>query len=710
MSKGNLPSQIYQPMINNHFRICIFSPFPMFPDTAGNRIRLKVLCQDLKASGFEIHFVYHPREDGGKYQAEDLDQHKTIADQIFVLPYLGTYDELRPKGQVESDIWDPSIEPFAKSLFQNIHYDAVIVNYAPFARFLTFAPYGCQKIIDTHDRLSGRLQLLEKNGQKPSFYYMDDSEEGRLLAHADLILAIKEQDAAHFHNVSRGVPVLTVGMNPVSTWDGKEVKKREFDPNRISAGFIGSTNSVNLKAVRSLFKALVELKDTCPSLEEIFTLNIYGSICNELIQTELPECVILKGFIDDPINFYDDVDLVLIPTVESTGLKIKAVEALKSQRSILATADGFSGIDSPYSHHNFESVFALTEHLLQILNQDPKSRLSSFRNLKNTTDLVFESYCKTYDNSLSTLIKSINKPDARLFLEWRADAQGWIKTLVILRAALPILSAQFKLFINDPPNDPELHLRLNQIQDLNKALSNHQIIISDDKKYPNTLFSIAADVNPAGILSISDFGAEKQGQDIESKTHLTGFAINNHGKVNSWVPWCNYTNNYWGKNCELIVLLDGVPQARGASIISHYLTYLAQTSIKIKIEFIASESSLAAYELAGLAVSSVDSFLSRPRKKAFLGIIDLGEDGALSDRTYIIYTLNRSFYIVNSLWKRERISSLRGPHASVFLEYEPLNCLFVALKSALCEETFQKMYTYFNPNPISSSLLKNLKD
>jgi hypothetical protein len=46
-------------------RICVFSPFPMFPDTAGNRMRLKVLCQDLKDAGFEIHFVYHPREDVG---------------------------------------------------------------------------------------------------------------------------------------------------------------------------------------------------------------------------------------------------------------------------------------------------------------------------------------------------------------------------------------------------------------------------------------------------------------------------------------------------------------------------------------------------------------------------------------------------------------------------------------------------------------------
>lgn len=680
----------------------------MFPDVAGNRIRLKILCQDLKAAGFEIHFVYHPRENGGKYLAEDLEQHKKIVSQIFVVPYLGTYDELRPKGQVEKDIWDPSVEPFARSLFQNIHYDAVIVNYAPFARFLTFAPDGCKKIIDTHDKLSGRLDLLEKNGQKPSFYYMDDAEEGRLLSNADLILAIKDEDIAHFNNVSGGVPVLSIGMNPATPWNGRKVINKELDSNRVIAGFIGSNNSVNVKAARELFRSLIELKKLYPSIEQYFTLHIYGSLCNELTQYELPDCVILKGFIDDPINFYQDIDLVLIPTVASTGLKIKAVEALKSQRGILSTADGFSGIDSPFDHHAFDNVFELTKYLIQILNQDPKSRLSSFQELKNSTDLVFEHYRQNYNSKLTALIHSICKPNALLSLKWEAEPRGWIKTLVILRATLPTLTSKFNVFIQDLPEDLQHQNRVNQIQDLSQALSNSQITFSDDKKSTETIYSITVDINPTGILSIFDINTEKQKQDQHflSKNILTGFAFNDNGQINSWIPWCSYTNNYWGKNCSLIVLLDGVPLERGMLIISNYLNYLRDQCIKTSIEFIVSESSVAAYELAGFKISSIESFLSRPRTKSFLSFIDLGEDEALSDRSYIIYSHNRSFYVVDSLWKQERILAIRGQSAVIFLEHSSLNCLSAALKSSLSEEIFQKMYTFFKPNPFSSSLLK----
>jgi len=394
--------------------------------------------------------------------------------------------------------------------------------------------------------------------------------------------------------------------------------------------------------------------------------------------------------------------------VESTGLKIKAVEALKSQRIIFATKDGFSGIESDFDHHAYGSVYALIEHLLKILNQDSKSRLSSLKDLQTSTESIFKRYRDTYNRNFKTLIQSIRKPDALLSLSWEADLTGWIKTLVIIRAALPDLSSQFKIFIEDLPHDLQYQSRINQIQNLSKAIPNHQIFFTKDIKHSKGEFSFTIQVNPSGMLSIGENATLKQKQDpyLLSKDQLTGFSVNYDGQVNSWIPYCSYRNNYWGKNCALIVLLDGVPHDRGSLIISNYLTYLIEKCLKVNIEFIVSEYSLTFYQLAGFRVSSIADFLSRPRNDAFLCFVDLGEDVSLNARSYIIYTLNRSFYVVDSVWKREHIISLRYKNSAVFLEYGFLRCFSTALKLSICDEVFQSLNTYFEPNPLLSSPLR----
>lgn len=693
-------------------RICVFSPFPMFPDTAGNRIRLKILCQDLKDAGFEIHFVYHPREDGGSYKPEDLARHKQICEQVFIVPYLGSYPKPRGKTHVESDIWDPSIEPFAQSLFKNIRYDAVIVNYTPFARFLTYAPLGCKKIIDTHDKLSGRLSMLEQDGLEPNFYYMDDAEEGRLLALADLIISIKEEEAAHYHKVSGGVPVLTVGMNPVSGWNGREAIQKSLNPEKIVAGFIGSVNVVNSKAIRAMVQALLELKDSCESLDRVFSLNVYGSICNELRELELPACVKLKGFIDDALDFYDEVDVVLIPTVRSTGLKIKAIEALNSQRIILATADGFSGVQSPFEFHTQENVFNLVKHFLQILNQSTEIRLASLEQLNNATSLVFNDYRNYYNESLKKLIRSISKVNARLKIDWLSETKGWIKTLVVLRAALPALSLQYELFLIRPEITSVAKARVKQLEDLSIALPSSGINFLSETELSLADISLKIEVDPSGVLNIFkvDAAEHRLGDYVASQTLLTGFAIQVAGSIRSWIPRCGFVHNYWGKNCILLVLLDGISQEFGGPLIEQATSYLSRQGIKCKVEFIVSEAAVPFYSAAGQQVIGMCDFLAKPRFNTFLGVVDLAEGLALNDRSFTIYSLSRCFYVVDSHWKLEQIQSLRGEGAAVTLAYGVESAFATAIEYVLCEDSFQKLNTHHDSPFSSVSLLKTPRE
>ena len=188
-----------------HADILVLSPTPTAPIDQGNRRRIHAVCHSLQRRGARIHFVYYPAEWSFSFVPPDLvDRMRSQWDSFHLLhttrphhpPSIGadhTIDEW----------WDPCIGAHLQWLFARQRFDAFIVNYTYLSKALEFAPPGVLRILDTHDQFTGRRALLQAQGIAPEFFHTTQEEEAIAVARADLVWAIKEQEAAFFRTLSQ---------------------------------------------------------------------------------------------------------------------------------------------------------------------------------------------------------------------------------------------------------------------------------------------------------------------------------------------------------------------------------------------------------------------------------------------------------------------------------------------------------------------------
>ncbi|MEI9930869.1 MAG: hypothetical protein WDM89_10045 [Rhizomicrobium sp.] len=124
-------------------------------------------------------------------------------------------------------------------------FDAFIVNYAWLSKALEFAPHGIFKILDTHDKVSDRKEVLASLGLGPEFFYTTKAEEAVALGRADLVWAIKDQEKALFEEMAK-MPVLTLPhLDPPRDFERPAPVRMEFLRLASSARATTSTGSTS---------------------------------------------------------------------------------------------------------------------------------------------------------------------------------------------------------------------------------------------------------------------------------------------------------------------------------------------------------------------------------------------------------------------------------------------------------------------------------
>ena len=236
-------------------------------------------------------------------------------------------------------------------LFATQRFDVLLVNYTWLSKALDLAPRGVLRVLDTHDRFSGRRELLAANGLQPEFFYTSEAEEASALNRADVVWAIKEQEREFFATLTRR-PVVTVPY--VETL---QPLPRGPAPNGILRfGIVGARNNVNLANVRTFLEtARHYIERTLLPME----IHIAGSCCDDLAANRHPLFVRLIGRVSAMTDFYRDVDAVLAPMTFSTGLKIKVGEALSLGKAVIAHAHAFEGYRPTHAFHQLDSFQAI---------------------------------------------------------------------------------------------------------------------------------------------------------------------------------------------------------------------------------------------------------------------------------------------------------------------------------------------------------------
>jgi glycosyltransferase involved in cell wall biosynthesis len=332
-------------------RILVISNLPIIPATAGNKIRVWTLMNNLRALGHDVWFLGL-----GLKAAEEKALRDAWGDNLFVIPHVKARDA-RPRfhafrrwvmdrviarGWATPDVdyrfwphWDGAVRQIAT----REKFDVVIAEYVFCSKALTHFD-STVKVIDTHDVFTDRAKKLSASNIKSYDWSLPREEERLGLLRADVIIAIQKHEAAFFEELTGGSRrIVTIGHT---------VTLRPL-PAPASAAramlFVGTGNGPNIAGIQHFISRVFPLvREKLPDAR----LLIAGAIC-EKIAGKSPG-VELLGIVDNLDDAYSAANIVINPLLAGTGLKTKTVEALGHSKPLVTTKCGAEGIEDMAGH------------------------------------------------------------------------------------------------------------------------------------------------------------------------------------------------------------------------------------------------------------------------------------------------------------------------------------------------------------------------
>ena len=344
--------------------VLVLAPTPTHPLDAGNRRRIFFVNDALQRLGARITFVHYPAEGDWRERVPSRSV-AAMAGQwhgLYTVPVTRSlHDAARDEDHTIDEWWDPAIGDLLRWLFRTHRFDVFIVNYACLSKAFEFCPRNVLKILDTHDRFSGRRHLLGSRGIAPEFFHTTEEQERIALDRADVVWAIKSHEAVFFRTITRRPVIEIPHVEPIAGHFRAAAKDR-----LLRFGIAGAANSINLANIRAfLAEAEAYIRRTLLPCE----LVIAGSICDLLPDLRL-SWVRRLGRLDDMAAFYAAVDVVLAPVTFSTGLKIKVGEALCQGKAVVALDHAFEGYRALHPFHTLPSIAEMLRACRRIVN-DP---------------------------------------------------------------------------------------------------------------------------------------------------------------------------------------------------------------------------------------------------------------------------------------------------------------------------------------------------
>ncbi|MBS7541832.1 glycosyltransferase [Ancylobacter oerskovii] len=344
--------------------VLYFSPFPSHPDNHGNQATIQAFARKFQQMGHKVHFALL---ESHMYDAETLAMMQAAWDSLDLLP---NSCGLGSSGQpIPFDGWyEEGLGERIQLLCARYDIDIVFCSYVFQSRLLDYVPAHILKVVDTHDKMGDRYEMLRRNGQPLEFFSCSPEEEGAYLRRADLVVARRAEEAEYFNSVTgRQTAIVIPHVEEARFLDRAFTKMTDV-------GMVASANRINLAIALQLLQAIERQLDGRPSP---FTLHIAGQV-RDMVQDLAPEdaelftrpWVKLHGFVPDIGTFYADADVVVSPVTMGTGINVKTVQAMAYGMPLLTTKWGGKGIETGDPMHGHEDLDALVASLLK-LAEDP---------------------------------------------------------------------------------------------------------------------------------------------------------------------------------------------------------------------------------------------------------------------------------------------------------------------------------------------------
>ncbi|MCB4768721.1 glycosyltransferase [Ancylobacter sp. Lp-2] len=369
--------------------VLYFSPFPSHPDNHGNQATIQAFARKFQQMGHKVHFALL---ESHMYDASTVAMMHAQWDSLDILPNtcgLGSNGE-----QIPFDGWyEEGLGEHIQRLCASRDIDVVFCSYVFQSRLLDYVPAHILKVIDTHDKMGDRYEMLRKNGQPLEFFSCSPEEEGAYLRRADLVVARRAEEAAYFNSVTgRETAIVIPHVEEARFLDRPFTKMTDV-------GMVASANRINLAIALQLLQAI---ERQLGGKQSPFTLHIAGQVRDMIDDLAPGEAALfrrpwvkLHGFVPDIGTFYGDADVVVSPVTMGTGINVKTVQAMAYGMPLLTTKWGGKGIETGDPLHGHDDLDALVASILR-LAADP-TPLSA---LAETSRRRYQAF---YDDSIAVM-------------------------------------------------------------------------------------------------------------------------------------------------------------------------------------------------------------------------------------------------------------------------------------------------------------------
>jgi len=346
--------------------VLYFSPFPSHPSSHGNQSTIQQFGRRFQGMGHKVHFALLQSQ---CYSAQDEKDMRQCWDSLDIL--RNSHPLSANGSDIPFDGWyEEGLAERVRLLCAKYDIDVVFCSYVFHSKLLELIPSYMLKIIDTHDKMGNRYEMLRANGQPLEFFSCTPEEEGAYLRRADIVVARREEEARYFDSVSGKASAIVIPHVEDPHFIDKTFHQLK------DVGTVASANRINLAIVKEFLEAIDrQLGDReCP-----FTIHVAGQV-KDLVNG-LPDheaaiftkpWVKMHGFIADIAAFYADMDVIISPVTMGTGINVKTVQAMAYGMPLLTTAWGMKGIETDEPLHSHANLDELANSLMGLVEQPNK--------------------------------------------------------------------------------------------------------------------------------------------------------------------------------------------------------------------------------------------------------------------------------------------------------------------------------------------------
>ncbi|MBT8231636.1 MAG: glycosyltransferase [Saprospiraceae bacterium] len=220
----------------------------------------------------------------------------------------------------------------------------------------------------------------------------------------DLLLPISHTDYSKYIDIGYHGDIL---LSPVGIDIAKyEVSLSKLNPS-IKLGYIGSLDwKPNIEGLKWFFNTIWKpLADTFENLE----FHLAGRNPDPSLKEIKYKNVVYHGEVSSAKNFLENLDIIVVPLLSGSGIRIKILESMAMGKVVLSTKKGFEGISISNGVEGFifES-FEEFEKQIKSLLQDPNKLIEVSEKAKNFILNNFE-FKKLAEKNIEAFNSFLNK-------------------------------------------------------------------------------------------------------------------------------------------------------------------------------------------------------------------------------------------------------------------------------------------------------------